>query len=138
MYNFIPACGWQFQLGIKWIKQKTLSCQLRLHKPKPLIDMRIKLLLFLLALNNFVFAQISILNADMPRANDTLRYSTSTSTINYSATDTNYTWDFSTLKINNQDIQKYYTPLSTPYVLQFLSATYGIPESNLNLGPVGC
>jgi len=99
--------------------------------------MRIKLLLFLLALNNFVFAQISILNADMPRANDTLRYSTSTSTINYSATDTNYTWDFSTLKINNQDIQKYYTPLSTPYVLQFLSATYGIPESNLNLGPVG-
>ncbi len=137
MYNFIPACGWQFQLGIKWIKQKTLSCPLRLYKPKPLIDMRIKLLLFLLALNNFVFAQISILNADMPRANDTLRYSTSTSTINYSATDTNYTWDFSTLKINNQDIQKYYTPLSTPYVLQFLSATYGIPESNLNLGPVG-
>jgi PKD repeat protein len=99
--------------------------------------MKIKLLLLILTLNKIVFAQISILNADMPRANDTLRYSISTSTLNYAATDTNYTWDFSTLKINNQDIQKYYTPLSTPYVLQFLSATYGIPESNLNLGPVG-
>lgn len=82
-------------------------------------------------------AQISILNSDMPRVNDTLRYSNSTGTVNYLATDSNYTWDFSNLTVDYQDVQRYYSPFQTPYILQFSSATYGIPEANQNLGPLG-
>lgn len=83
-------------------------------------------------------AQISILNADMPQANDNLRYSTTASTFDYTSTGANYTWDFSSIKVQNQDVQKYFSPLQTPYLLQFLSnASYGIPQSNQGLGPIG-
>ncbi len=99
--------------------------------------MKIKLLLLSISINFAAFAQISILNSDMPKVNDTLRYSTSTSVFNYTAADTNYNWNFSSIKINNQDIQKYYAPTTTPYILQFFSASYGIPESDLALGPLG-
>jgi PKD repeat protein len=99
--------------------------------------MKIKLLLLTAIINLSAFAQISIVNSDVPRVNDTLRYSTSSSTINYTATDSNFNWDFGNIKIDNQDIQKYFTPTQTPYILQFFTATYGIPETDLALGPLG-
>ncbi|MCG9881445.1 MAG: PKD domain-containing protein [Bacteroidia bacterium] len=103
--------------------------------------MKIKLLIvsiLFLSLNSQ--AQISILNADMPRANDTLRFSNAINNflpITFEGTGANFNWNFSNMGIQNQEVQRYYAPTATPYFLQFFSASYGVPEGNLNLGPVG-
>lgn len=103
--------------------------------------MKIKILILLLLVGSFSsWAQINILNADMPRANDTLRYSNASNNflpITFEGTGANFTWNFANLTIQNQEVQRYFPPTSTPYILQFFSASYGIPEGNLNLGPVG-
>lgn len=99
--------------------------------------MKIKVLLFCLLSNLFAQAQISILNADMPKVNDALRYSTTTTKINLDSTGENYTWDFSNIVVSNQDVQTFTSPLQTPYLLQFLSATYGIPETGQALSQAG-
>ncbi len=74
----------------------------------------------------------------MPQVNDALRYSTSTSTFDYTTAGANHVWDFSKIQVANQDVQKYNSALSTPYLLQFLSnSSYGIPQSNQSVGPIG-
>ncbi len=73
----------------------------------------------------------------MPQVNDALRYSTSTSTFDYTTAGANHVWDFSKIQVANQDVQKYNSALSTPYLLQFLSnSSYGIPQSNQSVGPI--
>ncbi|MDZ4666984.1 MAG: T9SS type A sorting domain-containing protein [bacterium] len=99
--------------------------------------MKIKILALLLLFSGQMRAQINILATDMAKVNDTMRYSTSTSVIDYKTTDSNFTWNFSSLKIDNQDIQKYFPATSTPYILQFFGASYGLPENNLALGALG-
>ena len=103
--------------------------------------MKIKLLiLHLILLSNLTWGQISILNADMPKVNDTLRYSNAGNNLlpnTFVGSGANYTWDFTNLTIQNQEVQRYFPPTATPYLIQFFSASYGIPEGNLNLGPVG-
>lgn len=90
------------------------------------------------------FGQISIINTDMPRQNDTMRFSLATSGISAlqaSKTGADTTWDFSKLVANSQDVEKFYAPSATPYVIQFgllNSATYGIKDDALNaLGGLG-
>lgn len=84
------------------------------------------------------FAQISILNADMPRVNDTMRYSIANGGITAdeaALTGVDTTWDFSNLKPTEQDIERFYSPSATPYFLQFgllSGATYGIKDDALN------
>lgn len=79
-------------------------------------------------------AQITILNADMPKANDTIRISNATGTVNVNQTGANYQWNFSNISIASQDVVKYKTGIQTPYAIYFATASYGIPEANSNLG----
>lgn len=84
------------------------------------------------------FAQISILNADMPRANDTMRYSAATVGISAqqaALTGADTLWDFTGLIPTSQDVEKFYAPANTPYAIQFgilTGATYGIKDNTLN------
>ncbi|MFN4082181.1 MAG: PKD domain-containing protein [Bacteroidia bacterium] len=78
-------------------------------------------------------AQITINNADMPRANDTARVSTASGSINVNQTGADFTWNFANLNISSQDVIKYLSPTQTPYALFFTQATYGIPEQNINI-----
>lgn len=76
------------------------------------------LLTSLLALIGIVssHAQITITQANMPALNDTIRYSNSNSvTLDFSVTDSNYQWDFSSLKSLSQDVYKFQALTSTPY-----------------------
>lgn len=96
------------------------------------------LTLCLLTVYGSAFAQISITSADMPVVNDTLRYSTTVTSVNINQTGANYNWNFSNLIVQHQEIQHYYSPLQTPYILQFgFTATYGIAENNFALGGIG-
>jgi hypothetical protein len=80
-------------------------------------------------------AQITILNADMPKANDTLRFSSAPAgNFNFATTGLNTTWDFSRLVPTSQDVEKYASPLTSSYVIYFATATYGVQENNLSLG----
>lgn len=91
-----------------------------------------------LLISSLSFAQIIILNTDIPRVNDTIRYSETTVGITASQaakTGVDTVWDFTNLKPVTQDIEKFYAPLATPYVLQFgllNAATYGIKDDALN------
>ncbi len=93
-------------------------------------------LVLILIFNFQLNAQITIVNSDMAQAGDTLRYSVASSLNNYEKSGANEIWDFSKIEPTSQDVQRYFTPTSTPYLLQFFSATYGLPEQ-LDLGPVG-
>jgi len=91
-----------------------------------------------LLISSLSFAQISILNTDIPRVNDTMRYSETTIGITAAQaakTGVDTVWDFTNLKPVTQDIEKYYAPSATPYILQFgilNAATYGIKDDALN------
>lgn len=64
------------------------------------------------------YAQISIVNTDMPIVNDSIRISRAAnfSGINFNLTDSNYIWDFSFLNSQNQYTSKYVNPSSTGIV----------------------
>ena len=71
----------------------------------------------------YSFAQITITSADMPSVNDTFRIST---TINAQGLDpvltgANFSWDFSTLLPDSQQVDTFFTVISTPapYQLYF-------------------
>ncbi len=98
--------------------------------------MKVKLLCLLILISLSIQAQITIVNSDMPQAGDTLRFSVATNLSNYTKSGANQVWDFSNIKPFTQDVQRYYTPTSTPYLLQFFGASYGLPEI-IDLGPVG-
>jgi hypothetical protein len=98
--------------------------------------MRKKILILSLAVISFtaIKAQITITSADLPVANDTVRYSTASGSVNLNAIGADKNWDFSKLKATDQDVVKFSAPLQTPYLLQFLSnSTFGYPETGLPL-----
>ena len=85
------------------------------------------------------FAQITISQADMPSNGDTLRFSTSTTAYDYTATGAAYTWNFDTLKPNGQGRLDYKSSLSiNPVYSAFFGLTaYGAKVSDgLSLGPL--
>jgi PKD repeat protein len=98
--------------------------------------MRIRLFTFFIILGFSLNAQITIVNADLAQAGDTMRYSVAASFNNYEKAGANQTWDFSKIAPSTQDIQRYYSPTSTPYFIQFFTASYGLPEQ-LDLLPIG-
>jgi hypothetical protein len=61
-------------------------------------------------------AQITITASNMPSIGDTIRYTTaSTGLFNFVKTGANYNWDYSTLGITSQTLDKYQALTSTPY-----------------------
>ncbi|MDP2176046.1 MAG: T9SS type A sorting domain-containing protein [Bacteroidota bacterium] len=85
-----------------------------------------KKLLFTLCLG-FVSAnaQISISSSHMPSIGDTIRYSeASAGSFDFKQTGTNYSWNFTALGINRQDIYQYKSLINTPYAQQIIS---GLP-----------
>jgi len=82
---------------------------------------------------------ITVTNADMPSLNDTLRYSTSASSVTslINLTGANRTWNAAGLIPNFQDIQRFRSPLSINplYFGSFGSSTYGTESTQgLNFG----
>lgn len=67
-------------------------------------------------------AQITITSADMPSANDTLRYSNANPVpgLPIALSGPNQVWDFSSLVATNQDVESYRSSLQTPYAFFFL------------------
>jgi hypothetical protein len=71
------------------------------------------------------FAQTPIVlsNANMPSANDTLRYTSVSlnSVSNYTATGVNYTWNFSSVNSGTSGVRSFKSAIQTPYAVFFLS-----------------
>lgn len=88
-------------------------------------------------------AQVVISTSDMPVSGDTLRYSTglldSLSLSVYAQTGTNFTWDFSQLEPQRQDIDEYVPAAQTPYSFFFMGPNrYGLQLfDTINLGGAG-
>lgn len=103
---------------------------------------KIMLLLYFALCKYISIAQtpITIVNADMPNVNDTIRISTSTSNISFLLNDTgaNRTWDASFLVPSFQDMVQCKSVVNTniTYLLSFSSSSFGIQDANLNLGLV--
>lgn len=77
-------------------------------------------------------AQITITQLDMPLTADTIRVSVAGSigNINPELTDTNYTWDYSTLIPDSQRVESFVACSSTPYPFFSFNSTYGSPNFN--------
>ena len=72
-------------------------------------------------------AQITITNADMPSSGDTIRLSLSTqfTGLTPELTDSNYTWDYSTLVSSSQTVDTFVSVLSTGlYAFYFTGASF--------------
>ena len=65
--------------------------------------------------------QITITSADMPSANDTIRFSNANVSpgLPFLVSGANQTWDFSGLIATNQDVEPYKSSLQTPYAFFF-------------------
>ncbi len=72
-------------------------------------------------------SQITITNASMPSSADTIRYSiaSNSSVGNYTATGTNYNWNFSTLNVIGQNLREFKPSFLTPYAFFFLPPKFG-------------
>lgn len=97
--------------------------------------MKIQLLLATCFFSIFLKAQITITSSNMPVSGDTCRYSSAlaTSITNYTATGTNFVWNFS-LTPTAQDIRKFQPSAATPYFFYFLPPKFG--EKTLDSVPV--
>jgi hypothetical protein len=77
-----------------------------------------------------LYGQISIVSSDFAIANDTVRYSVASNIpASYEQAGANKTWNFSEIRATSQDVLRYQPVTSTPYFLQFFTATYGLPET---------
>lgn len=68
------------------------------------------------------YAQISVTSSMMPVSGDTIRYSTVTPgalNLHLNETDTNHSWDYSSLSSSGQDIYEYLASNKTPYAFYF-------------------
>lgn len=92
--------------------------------------MKKRLLPTLLILSSVqVFSQVTVNQADMPSAGDTLRFSVAnTSGIDAGSGGSNQTWDFSNLQSTSQFVDEFLPVSSTPFTYV---ATYGFPSSSL-------
>ncbi|MBT7041575.1 MAG: T9SS type A sorting domain-containing protein [Bacteroidetes bacterium] len=87
-----------------------------------------------------VSAQITITSSDLPKPNDTARYSIADpiSITNIDSSGANYTWDYSNLKAQKQQLNEYVPSSKTAYMLYFFGATkFGLLVTEaLNLGVI--
>jgi hypothetical protein len=87
------------------------------------------LFLFCFSLHSLI-AQITIDQDDFANAGDTVRMSEAVwnPLLNFSATDTNYIWDFSSLQWQSQYVDQFLNPLNT-------GVTYAFTFSNTSINP---
>jgi len=88
------------------------------------------LLFLLLSLN--AFSQITITSADMPSANDTIRYTNiDPMAIDVNITGPNYNWVFDTVSPGSQGLYNYQNALQTPYAFYFFGLNkYGLKTAD--------
>ncbi|MCX6232839.1 MAG: T9SS type A sorting domain-containing protein [Bacteroidetes bacterium] len=97
------------------------------------------LLITILSIYSFTYAQITITTADMPATGNKINKSTAltTGTVDYTLTGTNYTWNFSALVPVSQSVDTFVTVLSTPifyYPSYITSANQALKQPNISLG----
>jgi PKD repeat protein len=97
--------------------------------------------LFILAVVGFskLNAQITITTTQMPKAKDTLRYSTVSPTglsLGLNVKGASQSWDYSSLVSNGQDIYKYVAANSTPYAFYFLNQIGQKTADSIGAGPL--
>lgn len=100
------------------------------------------LVLILNVCTGFLIAQtpITLGNANMPGANDTLRYTNvqPASAGNYTQTGTNFNWDFSNVTSTTEGRRDFKAASATPYFLFFLAAgEYGEKIADTLVGGTG-
>ena len=84
------------------------------------------------------FGQVTITSNDMPKTNDTIRYSTVISLgVNLDLTNTgaNSTWDYTNLKSSGNALYEYKSALTTPYIFSFFGAMGLKIADTLGFGP---
>ena len=97
----------------------------------PFYSRKIVFFFFLLiAAGNFLSAQITVDDADFADANDTARMSEAVWNpfLDFGATDTNYTWDFSDLQWQSQFVDTFRSTL-------FMGSLYSLTFSNIPFNP---
>ena len=79
-------------------------------------------------------AQITITQSDMPNVGDTLRVSITNTigAIDPELTGANYTWDFSALTPNSQDVEQFINPLTTGYFILSAMSSYGYKTNKID------
>lgn len=86
-----------------------------------------------------VIAQPSITSASMPKAGDTLRYSTASPTSlpsNYQTGGANMSWDFSSMTPLTQTLNNYYGASKTPYGFYFFGQIGQKTADTIGAGPI--
>lgn len=98
--------------------------------------------LALMLIVSLTFAQITINPDDMPDVGDTIRASSALTTggVDYTLTGGNFTWDFSTLGIVNQEVDTFVSVSSTPFLYQIIFlypfvATIASPQPDFDFIP---
>lgn len=101
-------------------------------------SLRTPLALLLSACGTAAFTQISITQADMPSAGDTVRYSNTTTTADAATTGADHTWDFSALEPGTEGADTMVTVGSTPLAYQlFFNNSLLYPEHKANFAMRG-
>lgn len=86
-----------------------------------------------------VIAQPSITSSSMPKAGDTLRYSTASPTslpANFETGGANMSWDFSKLTPLTQTLNNYYSASKTPYGFYFFGQIGQKTADTIGAGPI--
>jgi PKD repeat protein len=86
-----------------------------------------------------LIAQPTITQTSMPNSGDTLRYSTASAAglnLNINQKGASQTWDYSALKASGQDIYRYQSANSTPYIFYFLNQIGLKTADSFGAGPV--
>jgi Secretion system C-terminal sorting domain len=95
------------------------------------------LLIVLACFGANAIAQITILQGDMPVAGDTFRYNTVQAIgagINVNNTGANFTWNFTNLTANGEDLLDYKRSAQTPYAFYFINTFGTLVLDNLGFG----
>lgn len=101
--------------------------------------MKSSLLPVLLCIPFLSVAQITITNADMPDAGDSVRvsYALTLGPVDHTLTDTNYVWDFSYLTPSAQERIEFITPTAFPFnFLSDMGVTNQSPDSLPGIGAI--
>lgn len=103
------------------------------------LNMRLIALTIAALVTGILNGQITITQTSMPSANDTLRYSSVAPAglnLNIQQKGASQTWDYSKLVPNGQDIYRYASANSTPYLLYFFNQIGLKTADSLGAGPI--
>lgn len=98
-----------------------------------------KLLLIALIYSNFSFSQITITSGDMPAAGDSARRTVAPITLglNYQATGANYTWNFTNLRYQSQQVDTFLSVSSTNFLYALFFSNLPFNSNRANVATSG-